>query len=105
VQFAFDPESPSPVCRAVVELFVDILAAEAGNLALKVLSTGGLYIGGGMPLRVLPLLQRPRFLESFVNKGRFAPLLTKMPVHVILRQVALEGAAAYGFARLAQGAT
>ncbi len=102
VQFAFDAASPSPICAAVVDLFADILAAEAGNLALKVLSTGGVFIGGGMPLRILPTLQRSRFMDAFANKGRFAPLLAKMPVHVIMRQVALEGAAAFGFAHLAQ---
>lgn len=98
VQAGMDEKSPSPVCAAVLDLFTDILAAEAGNLALKVLSTGGVYIGGGMPLRILPLLQRSRFMAAFMDKGRFGHMLSKMPVHVIKRQVALEGAAAFGLA-------
>lgn len=86
-----------PLCRAVLDLFVDILGDEAGNLALKVLATGGVYIGGGIPPRILPWLQQPRFLQAFRRKGRFGDLMAAMPIHVIGHpQAALLGAAYYG---------
>jgi glucokinase len=84
----------SPLCQATLDLFISILGAEAGNLALKLLTTGGIYIGGGIPPRILPQIEASDFLASFQQKGRFSPLLTKMPVHVILSsQAALYGAA------------
>jgi glucokinase len=89
------------LCAATVRLFVSILGAEAGNLALKVLATGGVYLGGGIPPRILPALAEGRFLEAFRRKGRFAELLERMPVHVITSGVALIGAASYGL-RLAR---
>jgi glucokinase len=74
-----------------------ILGAEASNLALKVLATGGVYLGGGIPPRILPALADGRFMEAFLDKGRFADLLKDVPVHVILNpKVALMGAASYG---------
>lgn len=86
-----------PLCLAVLDLFVDILGDEAGNLALKTLATGGVYIGGGIPPRILPQLQQPRFLQAFRRKGRFADLMAAMPIHVIGHpQAALLGAAFYG---------
>ena len=93
-----------PICQAVLDLFVDILGDEAGNLALKVLSTGGVYIGGGIPPRILPQLEHPRFLAAFRRKGRFADLMTQIPVHVICNpQIALLGAAHYGLAMRSSG--
>jgi len=95
VQAGMSTEQMCLVCRTTLELFVDILAAEAGNLALKVLATGGVYIGGGLPPRVLPLMKRSRFLQIFRDKGRFSELLSRIPVHVILEPKAgLLGAAA-----------
>ncbi|HJZ48084.1 MAG TPA: glucokinase [Roseiflexaceae bacterium] len=82
---------------ATLKTFISILGAESGNLALKVLSTGGVYLGGGIPPRILPALDEPVFLEAFRHKGRFRELLTQIPVHVILNpKTALLGAAAYG---------
>jgi glucokinase len=89
-------EPPDPLCSATMELFVDILGAEAGNLALKVLSGGGVYLGGGIPKRIVKLLSGPRFLDAFVAKGRMAELLAAMPVHVVLTQTALRGSASLG---------
>jgi glucokinase len=90
-------QNNDPLCLAVLNLFVDILGDEAGNLALKTLATGGVYIGGGIPPRILPQLQQPRFLQAFRRKGRFADLMTAMPIHVIEHpQAALFGAAYYG---------
>lgn len=96
---AQDAARPCPLAAGVLDLFVAILAAECGNLALKVMATGGIYVGGGIPPRILPWLQRPAFLESLRAKGRFQELLTQMPVHVILNaRAGLVGAAVAGLA-------
>ena len=88
----------TPICVATLELFLDILADEASNMALKVLSTGGVYLGGGIPPRILSELEKPRFMEVFSSKGRFSELMRNMPVHVIRNpKTALYGAAYYGF--------
>src|SRR5689334_19876298 len=71
VEAASNPTRPSELCRATVEMLVSILAAEAGNLALKVLATGGIYIAGGVALHLLNALKDPTFMTSFTNKGRF----------------------------------
>jgi glucokinase len=96
---ARDATRPCGLAAATLDLFVAILGAEAGNLALKVLSTGGIYLGGGMSPRILAELQKPAFIEALRSKGRFQELLTDMPVHVILNSGAgLLGAAAFGLA-------
>jgi glucokinase len=91
----------SPLCAATVEMFTSILGSEAGNLALKVLATGGVYIGGGIPTHILPALDEGPFLEAFRNKGRFHDLLEAVPVSVIVSQAALLGAASLGLSRMA----
>lgn len=97
VEAAFDQERYCELCTATLEMFVSILGAEAGNLALKVLATGGVYLGGGIPPRILPFLEHQEFMESFCGKGRLANLLERTPVHVILNpKAALLGAACYG---------
>ena len=89
------------ICRSTLDMFTAILGAEAGNMALKVLATGGVYLGGGIPPRILPALKNGRFLAEFTTKGRLADLLQTVPVHVILNpKAALVGAASYGLARL-----
>jgi glucokinase len=88
--------SPDPLARAAVEMLVSILGAEAGNLALKVLSTGGVYLAGGIPQRILPLLEQGRFMRAFVAKGRFRELLSRVPVYVVALHAALLGAAPRG---------
>ena len=102
VQAALNEADPDPLCVATLDMFVALLGAEAGNLALKVLATGGVYLGGGIPRRILPKLQSSRFMEAFVNKGRFAAMMSHIPVHVILTQAALTGAARYGLDRMTQ---
>jgi len=87
---------PDPLSHAAVELFVSILGAEAGNLALKVLSTGGLYLAGGIPQRILPALGDGRFMRAFVAKGRLGEMLARVPVHVVTLGAALLGAALSG---------
>lgn len=84
------------ICDRAIRLFCSILGAEAGNLALKTLSTGGIYIGGGIAPRLLPFLEEEAFLAAFRRKGRMAGLLSRMPVHVILEpRAALIGAASF----------
>jgi glucokinase len=87
----------SPRCGAcfdTLNMFVSILGSEAGNLALKVLATGGVYLGGGIPPRVLRALENDRFTQAFKRKGRMAQLVSQIPVHVILNpKTALLGAA------------
>lgn len=90
-----------PLCRATMDLFLQALGAEASNLALKTMATGGVFLGGGIPPKILPLLRRPIFLESFLNKGRLRPLLETMPVNVVLNdEAALLGSARRAFRML-----
>lgn len=85
------------LCRDTMDIFIRILGSEAGNLALKTMATGGVFLGGGIPPRILEHLRRPLFLESFLNKGRMRPLLESMPLSVILNDdTGLLGAARYG---------
>jgi glucokinase len=100
VDAALDPHTPSELCRATIEILVSILASEAGNLALKVLATGGIYLAGGVALHLLGILQEPRFMASFSNKGRFKDLMRRIPIHVITTRAALVGAATYGLENL-----
>lgn len=96
-QSAMDEERTCELCVATMDMFLRILGAEAGNLALKVLATGGVFLGGGIPPRILPALERPIFRTSFLDKGRFRDLLQPMPIKVILNpKAALLGAACYG---------
>ncbi len=85
-----------PVCRETLALFVRLYGVEAGNQALKVMATGGVYIGGGIAPRILDSLKEGTFLSGFWSKGRMEPLLRSMPVRVILSpDTALYGAAVY----------
>lgn len=82
------------LCTQTMELFASILGAEAGNLALKTMATGGVFIGGGIAAKILPLLQRPPLLEAFFAKGRFGDFMRAIPLRVILNdRAALLGAA------------
>ncbi len=86
----------SELCAGALDLFVALYGAAAGNLALTVLATGGVYLGGGIAPRILPKLQDPIFIDAFLAKGRMRPLLETMPVRVILNdKTALLGAARY----------
>jgi glucokinase len=77
-----------------MELFISAYGAEAGNLALKLLPYGGLYIAGGIAAKILPLIQQGGFIQAFTHKGRMSPLLERIPVNVVLNpQVGLIGAA------------
>lgn len=90
-------EKRAEICSKTMELFVSILGSEAGNLALKILATGGIYLGGGIPRRILPLLRGEIFRQAFTDKGRFADMLNRVPVYVIThRQAGVFGAACHG---------
>ena len=78
-------------------MFIAFLGAEAGNMAVKILSSGGVYFAGGIPPRILPALQKGLLMEKFLHKGRMSSLLVNMPVNVIVKpDTALAGAAYYG---------
>lgn len=84
----------SLLCVATLDLFVRILGGVIGNMALKIFATGGLYLGGGIPPRILPRLQKKDFLDAVSYKGRFRDWVAGIPVHVILDpKAALHGAA------------
>jgi len=91
-----------PVCQRTLHRFVSLLGAEAGNLALKALATGGVFVGGGIAPKILPLL-RDGFFTAFTAKGRFAPLLSRIPVRVVLNDSCAILGAARAAARAARG--
>ena len=83
-----------PVCVEALDCFTRNYGAEAGNLALKLLAVGGVYIGGGIAPKMLPKIQSSIFLDAFCHKGRLSPLLQTIPVYVILNdKTPLQGAA------------
>lgn len=96
-------QAKSEICEKTLDMFVSAYGAEAGNLALKVLSVGGLYVGGGIAPRLLEKLKDGTFMKAFTDKGRLSQLLINMPVRVILEsRAAVLGAAAYAEARAAE---
>ena len=87
-------ERSDETCSRALDLMLSIYGAQAGNVALTLMATGGVYLGGGVPPRVLPRLRESGFMRAFVDKGRFQPLLEQIPVRVILNdRTALMGAA------------
>jgi glucokinase len=96
-------DGSSELCRETMQTFAAAYGAEAGNIALKVLATGGMYLGGGIAPKTLKTLASGGFMQAFLDKGRMSPLLETIPVRVILDEsCALLGAAAYGEARAAE---
>jgi glucokinase len=86
----------TPIAVEALDLFTRLLGAEAGNLALKLKATGGVYVGGGIAPKVLPKLQDGTLVASFLDKGRFRDMLAGVPVRVVLdSSTALYGAGAY----------
>ncbi len=84
-------------------MFASAFGAEAGNVALKVLAMGGMYLGGGIAPKILKTMQKGEFVKAFLDKGRMSPLLATVPVRIILDETcALLGAAAYAEARAAE---
>jgi glucokinase len=96
-------DGSSSICYETLQLFSAAFGAEAGNLALKVLAMGGIYLGGGIAPKILKTMQSGAFLQAFLDKGRLSPLLQSVPVRVILDDTcALLGAAAYAEARASE---
>ena len=96
-------DGSSSICFETMKTFASAYGAEAGNLALKVLATGGIYLGGGIAPKRLKTLENGVFMQAFLDKGRLSPLLQSIPVRVILDDTcALLGAAAYAEARAAE---
>jgi glucokinase len=91
----------SPVCARALEIFLGVYGAESGNLALRFLATGGVFIAGGIAATLLSRLRKGPFLPAFLDKGRFRPLLAKVPIHVVLdSNIGLAGAARFAAALL-----
>jgi glucokinase len=92
------------ICERTMELFVGLYGAEAGNCALKFMSVGGLYIGGSIAAKILPLMKQPAFLHAFRAKGRMQRLLEEMPVKIVMNDDAgIIGAARYTLVQKAFG--
>jgi glucokinase len=92
------------ICEAALSIFVSVYGAEAGNCALSFMSTGGIFIGGSIASNILPHMEGPIFLQSFLDKGRMTSLLEDMPVKVVLNDDSgLIGAARYALVQKAFG--
>ena len=89
------------MCVQTVDIFVSCFGAEAGNMALKTMATGGVYLGGGIPAKVLNPARSATFIKAFNDKGRLSGLMKTMPVKIVLNdQAALLGAASYALDRV-----
>lgn len=94
-------DGKSELCVKALDMFVSALGAEAGNLALRVLATGGVYVGGGIAPRIIKKLKEPFFMEAFAKKGRMKQLLEDVPVCVLINdRTALLGAARYAYLKM-----
>ena len=91
------------ICEKSLDLFVHLYGVEAGNLALKTMASGGLYIGGGIAPKILDAMKTGTFIKAFLAKGRMQPLLQEMPVQVILNdKTALYGPAVFAAHKLSE---
>jgi glucokinase len=96
-------QGTSELCAKTLEMFASAYGSESGNLVLKVLATGGMYVGGGIAPKILKTMQGGAFMQAFTDKGRLSELLIHTPVHIILEsRAALMGAAAFAEARAAE---
>jgi glucokinase len=76
----------NPLCTEVVRLFVELYGAETGNLALKSLALGGIFVGGGIAPKILPAMKGDSFFKAFCTKGRYLPLLDKISIKISLNE-------------------
>ncbi len=87
----------SPLCESALKMFVAIYGAEAGNVALRMMATAGIFIGGGIAVKIASELKRPAFMSAFTAKGRMREMMEKIPVRIVMN----DSAALYGAARAA----
>jgi glucokinase len=89
-------EGNAAICDHSMTIFVSVFGAETGNCALHYMTTGGIFIGGSIAAKIVPKMQEPAFMESFLDKGRLAAVLKDMPVKIVLNDdCGLAGAARY----------
>jgi len=89
-------QAKAGICERALDIFVSIYGAEAGNLALKIMALGGVFVSGGIAAKILPRLTTPLFREAFVSKGRLSSVMETIPVKVVMDdKVGLIGAARY----------
>ena len=99
IQSALDESAD--ICQATLDMFMGILGSEAGNLALQVLASGGVYLAGGIPPRIVPKLKGKPFLDGFTRKGRLSSILWQIQVSVVTNPLAaLFGAASHGLVQV-----
>lgn len=97
-------DGSNPLADQALELWISVYGAEAGNLALKLMATGGIFLGGGISPKILPKLLGPAFMRAFVDKGRLRPLLEGIPVQVVMNdKTGLLGAACCAAAKARNG--
>ena len=75
-----------PICVETLDFWTDAFGAESGNLALRVLAYGGVYLAGGIAVKILPLLKESTFCQAFADKGALSPILANIPIAVVLNE-------------------
>jgi glucokinase len=97
INSALNVTRPCDLSRETLHMFISILGSETGNLALKLLPSGGIYLGGGIPPKILNAIEGGGFMNAFLQKGRLTRIIARMPIYVILNtDVGLIGSAGYG---------
>jgi len=89
-------EKKAAICERTMSIFVGVYGSQTGDCALTFMTTGGIFIGGSIAAKILPLMQAPIFMQSFLAKGRMQDLLNDMPVKIVLNDNSgMLGAARY----------